>query len=89
LPGVGPLAYIPNVTIKKKSFISLALGQTDGRYDGDLHDVTDGSGRHFQTQASDVIDGRGKFEAKELEKELRSMSRKDLVPTIVKQYFWF
>ena len=33
----------------------------------------------LQTQLSDQIDGRGRFNAKELEQELRGMPRRDLV----------
>ena len=55
--------------------------QTNGLYSVDSHslDVTDSSDRRYQTQFADVIDGRGRFDAKDLEKELKSMPRRDLV----------
>lgn len=50
--------------------------QNKGHYYVDNLDVTDSSERGL---AKDVIDGRGKFDAREFEKELKSMSRRDLV----------
>ena len=46
-------------------------------------DVTDGGSfvrsSQLQSQLSDHIDGRGRFDARELEQELKSMPRRDLV----------
>jgi len=55
--------------------------QSNGRFYADNLDVTDSSER--RAEYGDVIDGRGKFDAREFEKELKSMSRKDLVSSFL------
>lgn len=62
----------------------LLRGQLKGsQSNGYFGDVTDGvssvRASQLQSQLSDHIDGRGRFDARELEQELKSMPRRDLV----------
>ena len=59
--------------------------QGNGLYGGSADTIDGGShfvrssGLQLHSQLSDHIDGRGKFDARELELELKSMPRRDLV----------